>query len=935
MSNVYQKYNLKTLFAILFLIIKILADNTYAINSTENKIISWAVVKTLHFDIYYPEELSDLAVYTAKSAEESYVYLADRLQYELNTVVPVIIYNDNNINKTEDSKKINISFTGSYLTFHKNFTRKLANIFQYNILYSSAPGWEIPGFSRLADSQDIFLDTMAYYLSTGFDDSADMMIKDIIISKRKDYFFNIKSLKKIRKDISREIGRSFFFYLEKEYGRDVIAELLLNITDYNTIYKAIEMTTGKTISIVNSNWADFYMQRYSDIITKETTDKENIPANEKTIFQFPIGFQYDKSYLLCLTIKDDIYNIIKINLYGNKSEQLLSYNRPRTHSSSYKESIYLWDDFPSLTKDNKIFVSTKQAENNTIILYNLSTGKNIKEIKLPFKITKDANISADGKLLAFIGQSNNSSDVYLYNIQDNRLSRVTNDYFTKRFPKLSEDNSFIVFSSNENKENNIESENFKLIRIDLKSNAKTFIVDNNTKNIHPDISPDNRKILFSSNVSGTYNIYYYDLNTGKNTQVTDTQYGAFHPRWHADEKTIIYSAYDNFTYNIRTKDLSIPLIIKEKKSKPDFTKPIFPASYFNLNDLAVSDYSDERNIKYFTALSGLAWDDGFAGSVKIKAADLLNEHKLSFNSDLLYQKHHNKNKSSNFNLDYEYNKYHTEFGIGSFYRTHPSQFDFFNDYNTIINFYPDNINTNNYGIYTNINYPFTKQCKFKIKGSYNAYEDLKLFYDNIYLKEISFSFDYDNIIINKVWPVSGSRFNLAYTYDFSAGNRDISFNNAVLNFLQVFHYEKLFVFSVKGSGGKIFGKDDDYFKYYIGGFSSIRGHDLFAYKGQNYFLLNLETKFIIIDKFIINWPAAIKFYDISLVLFADCGSAWNNDYKFKNSNTGEFEDFKAAFGTGLRFLLQNHLVFKLDAAWPYYYKSFGKREIIAGFELRY
>lgn len=935
MSNVCQKYNLKTLLAIIFLIIKILADNAFAVNSTENKITSWAVVKTLHFDIYYPDELSDLAVYTAKIAEESYVFLADRLQYELNTVVPVIIYNDSNFNNSDELKKINISFTGSYLTFHNIFTRKLANIFQYNILYALAPGWEIPNFSRLADSQDIFLDSMAYYLSNGFDDSADMMIKEIIISKREDYFFNIKKHKKIRKDISREISRSFFFYLEKEYGREVIAELLLNIRDYDNIYKSIEMTTGKTISNINSNWADFYIQRYSDSITKEITTKGIIPANRKTSFQFAIGIQHDSSYLLCLTIKNNIYNIIKIDLSGNKDEQKLSYNRPRMHSSSCKDSIYMWDDFPSSTKDNKIFVSTKQAENNTIILYNLSAGKTIKEIKFPFKLIKDASISANGKLLAFIGQSNNSVDVYFYNIQDNRLSRVTNDYFTKRFPKLSQDNSFIIFSSNENKDKNIESENFKLIRIDLKSNVKTVVLDNNTKNIHPDISPDNRKVLFASNASGTYNIYYYDLNTGKNTQVTDTQYGAFYPRWHADGKTIIYSAYENFTYNIRTKDTSIPLVIKEKKAKPEFTIPIFPASYFNLNDLIVSDYSDERNIKYLSSLSGLAWDDGFAGSIKIKAADVLNEHKLNFNSNFFYYNHNKKDKSPNFNLDYEYNKYRTEVGIGAFYRTLPSQFDFFNDYKTIINFYPDNINTNNYGIFTNINYPFTKEWKFKTKGSYTAYEDLKLFYDNIYLKEISFSFDYDNIVIDKVWPVSGLRFNLSYTYDFTAGNRDISFSTVTSNFLQLFHYEKLFVFSVKGSGGKIFGKDDNYFKYYIGGFSSIRGHDLFAYKGQNYFLLNLETKLIMIDKFIINWPAAIKFYDISLVLFTDCGSAWNNDYKFKNSNTNEFEDFKAAFGTGLRFLLQNHLVFKLDAAWPYYYKSFGKREIISGFELRY
>ena len=89
----------------------------------------------------------------------------------------------------------------------------------------------------------------------------------------------------------------------------------------------------------------------------------------------------------------------------------------------------------------------------------------------------------------------------------------------------------------------------------------------------------------------------------------------------------------------------------------------------------------------------------------------------------------------------------------------------------------------------------------------------------------------------------------------------------------------------------------------------------------------LKSDLLILDRFTVRWPAEIKFNDISFVLFADFGSAWNNNYRLTNPDSGEFEDLKSGLGAGLRFLIQDHVVFKVDAVWPYFYKSFGKTEI--------
>ena len=49
------------------------------------------MLKTIHFDIYYPYGIEDLAKTTARIAE-GYVYIANCLNHELTEVVPIIVY---------------------------------------------------------------------------------------------------------------------------------------------------------------------------------------------------------------------------------------------------------------------------------------------------------------------------------------------------------------------------------------------------------------------------------------------------------------------------------------------------------------------------------------------------------------------------------------------------------------------------------------------------------------------------------------------------------------------------------------------------------------------------------------------------------------------------------------------------------------------------
>jgi hypothetical protein len=766
--------------------------------SKDYETCNWRVINTLHFDIYYADETSDLALYTVKAAEESYVYLANCFKHEIGIVIPIVIHTVKPDDYQKNTRRIDLSFAGSYRLLRKELTHSIVHSFQYDILYSTKPGWDIIAGNGFPGIPSFITEGMADHLSAGYDESAESKISGFFDTVKSDNQIDIRALKNFKSKSAHFIGQLFFYFLEKSFDEDIISELMFNIRDNDNIYEAILISTGITIKELNIKWIDFFKQR-------------NILSAGKNI------------------------------------------------KKNYESLLIGLNEISNLNTNIKILVKSGQSS-SLILLYESVTGKCITEIKFPFTGITDTEISSDGKLLVFIGQSYSSADIYLYNVQNKFLTRITNDYFEKRSPKISADNSYIAFISNENDQKDIESNIFKLIKYDLKSNGKTIIADNS--------------------------------------------------------KEILNAQYRNIKY---------------------------PDSYFDMKDAVMADYSDDLNFDFNTSGGGIIWDKSFTGFMTIKAQDFLNTHKLEFDAEYIRYKKNNIDNDLSYVFNYEFSKYTVGLGIGTFYKASPlecgSNSGYMEGTGNALAFYANNINSNNYGINSYLIYPFIDKSFLKLNYSSAIYENIDVNNNNyrksIYSKQLSLSLNYDSLIYNKAWPVTGTRGELSICENFDISKREPSLSVFGFNFLKIFHYNSIFIFSLKGSGGKISGRDEEYFNYYIGGFNSVRGYEPFAYSGRNAFALNTEIRFVLIDRLTLRWPADIKFNDISLVLFADFGSAWDTNYNLIDSDSNRFDDLKSGVGSGVRFLLQDHIIFKVDVIWPYFYQSFGKREIISGFEFRY
>ncbi len=86
----------------------------------------------------------------------------------------------------------------------------------------------------------------------------------------------------------------------------------------------------------------------------------------------------------------------------------------------------------------------------------------------------------------------------------------------------------------------------------------TKISDGNWDDIDPDVSSDGRKVAFSSNRNGYWDLYYLDISTGEIFQITNSIEYDGHPSWSPDDQWLVYESYVDNNLEIFIRSLFNP-----------------------------------------------------------------------------------------------------------------------------------------------------------------------------------------------------------------------------------------------------------------------------------------------------------------------------------------------------------------------------------------
>ena len=950
----------KIIIIILCLFISQLFIYPFGKNKVNYEQTNWKILKTVHFNIYYPEGMEKLALHTAKLSEEGYIHIANYLRHELTNDVPIVVYpshaafQNNNIipqfigegtgGFTESIKnRVVIPFTGSEKEFRHVLTHELVHAFQFNILFNDTSG-DVGSRLAMLRIPLWLIEGMAEYLSLGFDEGTDMFMRDLVFSNR---FASIQDLTQFKIPniymIYKE-GQSFYYFIETKYGKEAIGEIFRDLRDIGDYEKVLKIHTGQSVSRLNTEWERFYKRKYYPLIKNLNYDDDEgkqLTDHTKTLSSINVfpAVSPDGIKIAYLTNKDIYVKLVIEDIPDKPDKEKKIVTLVKGNSGAQFEGMLVRRNNLTWSRDSRslAFIAQTNGRDN-IYIVDPKNGSMKNVIRLPFRSIMDPSLSEKGDMIAFVGVGNLSSDIYIYHIHKKELQRITDNKAFQRHPKILPGGENLLYSSKNIITEKGAKKDFDIVRINIKTKEKTVLIKTKGNDIHGDSSSDGEMLVFSSNKSGIYNAYTFNIKTKKIEKITNVLSGVFNPRWYPNKKKIAFVSYQNIGYDIFIKDLTnVDPYPDSEEEDTSFDETVFPSVILNENQYKFEDFSSGLSPDFLMIGATAAINYGIVGFAQMALSDYLGNHRIIFTTNYFRQDNQNE---FNFDLAYYYLKNRWDIGIGAFRQKNPFWIYSISDINDLIqNVHYGTLHMDNYGGYVIAQYPFSRFFKFSVKTSISRYErdyDITDPRNDVFanLNQVSIGLGYDNVLWGRLVPLDGFRGKISFDQSFNLTGHDLSFSSISIDLRRYFLVNKRHVFAFRLMGGKTFGPDGNNFNYFLGGFNTLRGHSLFDYSGQNMFLLNAEFRFTLVERIQLGWPLYLGIGKIGGVLFVDMGAAWDGRFVFLDTNRGRFGDFKTDIGFGLRMVLYPLLILKLDFAWPYDKKSFGKNDIIfsIGFE---
>ena len=530
-------------------------------NVVRNEKMSWRVLPTDHFDIYYYEEEEFLLDMAVETSEAAYDRVSDELGFDLKKRVPILVFKSardfeqNNISPvsgegiggfTEPLKgRIVMPYNGSQRDFEVTMTHEMVHAFQFDALFPT-----FGAVFTVAPPPDWFMEGQAEYISEDSAPEGDMILRDAVMAENVPNLENLHNFYYLPQPyLGYKLGQSIMEYLVEEFGDDAPARLLeaFEGTMLRRPDNALDTAFGIKLADLNEDWKVWMHQRYWPLIGEKTQLKDFAtqltPKDDRReyISYFKPNWSPSGELVACLTVKERFLDIFLVNAKtGEKFENLTKgYALSKYEYIMYLENGLSW----SPDGDFIAFVGKKDTYDQIFIL-NVFNRKIVRRYNPKFEDIMSPAYSPDGTKIAFSGVDSEKRDIFVMDVSSGDISRVTDDFYSDGYPSWSPDGSYIYYSS--------ERQNFHSVfrvRPDGTDGEQLTFGDDET--ISPAVSPDGSRLMFVSNrEDGIFNIYVMDLESRETAKYTDVITGVMDAAWSPDGETVAFTSFENMTYSI-------------------------------------------------------------------------------------------------------------------------------------------------------------------------------------------------------------------------------------------------------------------------------------------------------------------------------------------------------------------------------------------------
>jgi len=860
----------------------------------------WEIYQSDHFKIYFYPEAKALLPKMVRVAESSYKTVSDKLQHEINFLIPVIYYKTheefNTTHVFEGFLPRNVeAFTEPFQSrmvlpadmpdseLFALFCHELVHVFQYDMLYNN----RISTIIR-AGTPTWFTEGMASYIADDETNLDRMALRDVAVNGG---LFSLGGAGAGGLSfLTYRIGHAAFDFIESKYGiegvRNFIWQYRKNVT--GSLGSAIQRAFDVTVEDFDRDFRKYLRKRYIDLLpVKEEPDDYAREIRTRQTFT-TISPKLSPSgdlFAAIIPYKNDI----DLVLISTKDGRIFK-NLTRGYTNRYTQiSVGAFQGVTDLgwsPDGNRIAFSAREENAARLFVINVLRGRIIKEIAIDdIRDLQAPAFSADGESLFFVGNRNGQYDVFRYDLAGDRVANLTNDPYHDRNPSVSPDGKEILYSSN-------RSGFYKIFDLTLATGEKRQLTSGIGNDIQPTFSADQKRVFYSSDrYDDIYNIFSLDLESGQKHMYTNILTGAFAPQERVlfdhkegvERKQLLFTAYYQGRFRVYRMD------------KPEERRKAYDVeddNYENIKDYQIADNIEldprrftDYKIKNNFSVSGAnvtvgATDDGrFLSNAVLQLSDTVGNHRLDIST-------YSVSSYENYFLNYLNRSRRLQWGA-----QFSSVQEFFLD--SFINPFADRqeraYKFSDLAGY--IRYPFSFNSRIDFGAGYTDNDFFTFVRDvegELELAEADYTvpfaylaYSWDSARYKSYGPQHGKLLDLTYRNEFGE-NQSASMD---LRLYQELTRRSLLAFRTIADIS-----DGETPRFYaLGGNNYLRGD--FRYRefvGTRRLLTQLEIRFPLIDR--LQFPGGVAFGNIRGALFVEAGGAWFEEDDFGFDFQFEFQD---------------------------------------------
>jgi len=646
-------------------------------NKVQYERFDFKIMKTEHFDVYFYPEMTQAAEQAARMAERWYARLSRLLNHELRGRQPLILYaasphfqqtnaipgliGEGTGGVTESGKRRIILPLGPSLEASDHVIgHELVHAFQYDLTsFNHSPmGYSAAAINRIPLWM---VEGMAEYLSIGPKSPLTAMwMRDATQREEVPHLAKMDD----PKYFPYRYGHSFWAYVTGKYGDQAVARIMRGIGRVGDYRVAIEKALGISLDDLSKEWQESMQKKYEAIAKKSTLKDEQsrllIKATENNMYNISPSISPDGKKVAFFSARDLFsMDLFLADVETGKIEKKLV----NMALSAHFESLQFIKSSGSWAPDGKRFVFAGISQGQPILTIIDAEGR--KENEYKFKEIGEIfnpTWSPDGKKIAFSGLVGGFTDLFIYDLDQEQLKRMTEDPYSVLQPAWSPDGSKIVFVT--------ERFTTDLAVLDI-GHLDLALMDPNTgeitslssfegaTNYNPQWTPGSESIAFLSDRNGITNLYRLHVDSGEIRQISNLYTGVSgisetSPALSVAQKSgrLVYSYYESDMYSLYTRDVTEeetasfetmtsfdplrPEVLPPREESEGDLQGLLRNPIFGLPDEAafpVEDYKATLKLDYITPPTAAIGVDRFGtyagGGIAMFFSDMLGHHSLS------------------------------------------------------------------------------------------------------------------------------------------------------------------------------------------------------------------------------------------------------------------------------------------------------------------